>query len=393
MGRFRGCIMKKSQKPLAKTPANLNKNPSFGRVNTTLQGPIADIFMQILPNFGQGSREQAYDRIMDNPPILHGCFQIFRAKPDLFAPFLIDGQGRKVEDPAQTLSCGQALNQVITLVVRAAARRYFRATLNPKKPRQAPLPPSLGQLVKSMLGFPPPPKPPVPVPPGERLYRALRSFLLYEWQVPLIPHYAPIPVAMIDRLGPRILEYRHVEELQALAAGHVPAAGAELAPLPSAAGKPSLRVATSERPTPASVSGNIPARTIMEKDGSTLDGEALWRLFEKHKLREVFPGRTERDLRHGIMHICAMNTAAVTSLLYIVGLDARQFMITMLVAEQIMGPEDFLGAFGTPGRARMLDALSLRLVARKLSTLTTPAGIQATAQAALEDIVQRRSAA
>jgi hypothetical protein len=44
----------------------------------------------------------------------------------------------------------------------------------------------------------------------------MSNHLLYEWQVPLLPHYTPLPVSLVRTLGTRILEYRDPDRLKRL---------------------------------------------------------------------------------------------------------------------------------------------------------------------------------
>ena len=51
---------------------------------------------------------------------------------------------------------------------------------------------------------------------AEELFRALREFLIYEWQVPLIPYYAPLPVRVAKAAGPLLLLLREPAQIEAL---------------------------------------------------------------------------------------------------------------------------------------------------------------------------------
>lgn len=72
---------------------------------------------------------------------------------------------------------------------------------------------------------------------GDSLYLALRQYLLYHWQLPLIPHYTPLPVSLVRKLGPRILDYRSSQSLKALLLEH---SKQTAVPVPASKPKPIL---------------------------------------------------------------------------------------------------------------------------------------------------------
>ncbi|MBF0305898.1 MAG: hypothetical protein HQL41_09655, partial [Alphaproteobacteria bacterium] len=189
----------------------------ISRLRLTIRGPVTDVLRAGLPELHGMARDAAYERIMGTPAILEGCFRLFRAQPELFEGVARAPDGVVARNDDQVLPCGRVLGDVIALIVRAAARRYFRMALDRKPTRRGPraAAPSFwrGALAALGWGADPAPRPLRSPSRGERLYLALRENLRYEWQVPLLPHYLPLSPELVRELGQRILIFRTAEEL------------------------------------------------------------------------------------------------------------------------------------------------------------------------------------
>lgn len=214
-------------------------SPELQQINETLRGPVIDLLTQQVPAFALMSPARIYEAIMDSPELADGCFKIFRKKQELFADLLVGTDGQPVTRDTQMLRCGRSLAEVVTLIVRAVAKRYFRAHVGSRalrrvRRRRRRLP--FIQRVWIFLGLREPPRPRrrPRISPADELYAAIRDFLIYEWQVPLIPHYAPLSAAVVTRVGPMLLTLRRPEEIKALMAMPEEPLPAVLAPRPGA---------------------------------------------------------------------------------------------------------------------------------------------------------------
>ena len=107
---------------------------AVARINNALQGPVVEILGQFLPELKALPHEQAYDRTLDDIGLLTRCFQLFRQERQHFRTVLVDERRRPVSDDNALLSCGRTLAEVIAMVVRTAAKRYFRRAVAPAKP-------------------------------------------------------------------------------------------------------------------------------------------------------------------------------------------------------------------------------------------------------------------
>ncbi len=197
------------------------ESDSMARIKAALRGPVTEICQDIMPQLRAYTRREAYEQIMANPELTARCFVEFRRRPELFQPVLLGPDARPVANDDQPLSCGRTLTQVISLIVRAVAKRYFRARLNVgrRPPPAAAKRPSLYQVVFGVFRPPPPPPKPAPKEParGDLLFQAFRDFLQFEWQLALMPHYVRLSPTLVRALGARILEFRSADQIRDLA--------------------------------------------------------------------------------------------------------------------------------------------------------------------------------
>ncbi len=325
------------------------------RVNDTLRGPVIDIFLEHVPGLRGLGREQAFELIMGNPKLVEECFKLFRRKPDLFEQVLVGPDGESVSDANQQLQCGRTLNEVVALIVRAVARRHFLERFRPvRAAKPEPPPPSLWQRMLRLLRKPPPPpRPRRQATRGDRLYQAMREFLLYEWQLPLIPHYTPLPVATVRTLGPRILEYRDTRQLKSLLLDGPPpeqpsAAGTgEPAEQPATAAKAARTAAGGSSGAvrrPAAVGG---AQRAM---ASPAKAEAMWKVSQTIDLAKLFD-IDESEMRRTIAHASGVSNTVVAALSS-VGLKIREAVVVLCTVDRVIGHSRlsaFLGS-GSDGR-------------------------------------------
>lgn len=186
------------------------------QINAALKGSVIDILRNFIPSLSAYTNEEAFNVILSSPEMTQRSFRAFRDHPDAFAEVLRTPDNQPATQDGDTLSCGRTLAQVVALVVQAVAKRYFRAKLSRR--RAVPLAPrkrSLGEKVSHYLfGGPTQSAVQRTQSPGDRLFLAMRDYLLFEWQLKLIPHYVGLPVPLVQALGKRLLEFREIEDIQ-----------------------------------------------------------------------------------------------------------------------------------------------------------------------------------
>ncbi|CAA7627369.1 hypothetical protein [Magnetospirillum sp. SS-4] len=311
-------------------------------IRRVLRTQVSDILHLNVTQLSALTPDRVYDQVLDTPALLHECFQVFRSQPGLFNRVVVRQDKRPPASDQDALWCGRSLADVVAMIVRASAKRYFRATL-PQAPRPAPAAPVArpGLVRQAAIGLglmkppPPPRQPAAPLGQGDKLYRAFRSNLLYEWQVPLIPHYAPLEIRTVTRLGARILDLREPGQIQILAAEGLTAEGR-------------LPLVLDD------------ARRLRGPDGG-IDANALSEAFVKLGLEAVFPNLEDAQLRRAVSQISCMEAKAVELLIPALETDLRAVAVFLFSCFSSLGEKGFRQAFGACGAMWAIQKLAKHL--------------------------------
>ncbi|CCG42066.1 hypothetical protein [Magnetospirillum molischianum] len=302
------------------------------RVNLALQGPVVDILGQFLPELNVLPRDRAYDHIMDNLGLLTRCFDVFRREPERFRTILVDERKRPVTDESVKLSCGRSLGEVIAMVVRTAAKRFFRRTL-PPTPRVSEIPNR-----------------------ADELYDSIKAYLLHDWQVPLVPTYAGMEPSLVRRIGARLLEAREAASLARLIADP----DARLTePLPPQTDRTEFNAisGTTLHPKRRHPMTAHPAEILCENQ-ERLRPEAFTPVFFDPEVRATVPNpdnvRAIADILRGVGSVSAL--ALVEGL----GLRKDQLAVMLVVAHDCIGTIVFGRLFGPRADPELLDRILAR---------------------------------
>jgi hypothetical protein len=289
------------------------------QINLVLRGSVVDVLRVLIPTLRPYSNDEAFNVILSSPEMASRCFKAFHEYPEAFEHILRDAHDRPVTNDNDKLSCGRSLAQVVALIVQAVAKRYFRAKFRRAPVRsarpaehQSTLFDKLVSLVKTGKSR----KKVRKINPSDRLFLAMRDYLLFEWQLRLIPHYVGLPVSLVSALGARLLDYREVEEIQWMARTGVPLeipAGRKPAEKPAPMVKP-MAPAPSEMAPPPLTQGPVIA---------LVGGEGI----DKQRLTSAVLGR--------------VNPALARRLAQDLGLNAKQLAAALIHAYQLMPAGDY----------------------------------------------------
>ncbi len=310
-------------------------------VRTVLRRDIADILHDHLPALAMVPRDKVYTTVMDDPNLLHQGFQLLRRRPELFKDVVITPEKAFPASDGDALWCGRTMAEVIALVVRACARRYFKKRLSGPKPKPLPMP-KVGfiQGIAISFGLASPPQRPKrkrwPT-PADKLFDSMRDLLLYDWQVPLIPAYAALSPQLVTKLGPKLLEYRDPLKLQVLS-------------------DPSVENAVTEGKTPLLFDT---AKRLMAAD-DTINPEVLWGVCQKMRMAALFPGYDVGEMRKAVSLIAATSPAALKFLMPVLGDDIRKFTLYLFTAYAKLGPVRYRQCLGADGQTWVVEAMARR---------------------------------
>lgn len=316
-------------------------DPDIEAIRAALEGPVIEVMRHEIAELKHLARPAAYEAVMNDPKLLDHCLRLFRTRPELFAEVVVDRKQQPVVRDGAILACGRSLADAVALVVRASARRYFRAKLDVRSRFAAPPPkvPLTKRLARG-LGLAEDPAAKVKGKPPSRadaLYRSIRDYLRFDWQVLLIPHYAPMTPALVADLGPRLLDIREVAELQALSAQ---------ASAPRD-GRPRLLLDGAPR--------------MMMPGRDAIDAEILWRVVQQMDLGRLFPNCDIPQVRRAVAQVSAMHAEVLKILLPVLGDDIRRFAAFLLIAYTTLGEQRFKQDFCQSGQVHAVRKLSERL--------------------------------
>lgn len=366
---------------MAAVAGGVDSMAAIRRVNDTLQGPVVDILLQLVPEMKSLPRAEALERTLDDVALLERCFQAFRRERDRFRSVLVDEANRPVADDAAPLKCGRTLNEVIAMVVRTAAKRHFRRRYTPKAPHKHLAPRlhdasklhAMAHRVASLFERKEAPKAPVRS-RADELYEAIQQYLLHEWQVPLVPTYADMSPLLVRELGPKLLEVREKEHLRRIVDDPAEAAKLfdlppeEVAAAPAAAtrqgDKAAFALSSGEAKPQAAKAGAEPAKEapakdqrarlseVLAPDGKTLKAEAFTAVLTRPGVRQVLKDPDQVTRKTGILK----GVGAVPAKLLVaeLGLRTDQLAVVLLVAHETIGTEVFNRVFGQVGNAEMI---------------------------------------
>jgi len=340
------------------------------RINGTLQGPVVDILGQFLPELKALPREQAYDRTLDDLDLLTRCFQIFRKERPRFRYVLVDERRRPVGEDNVPLSCGRTLAEVIAMVVRTAAKRYFRRRLSPASTRaEMEMEAEEARLHDTARS------------PADELYDAIKAYLLHEWQVPLVPTYSEMDPALVRRVGAKILDCREPDTLARLIADPdapvQPLADEEAqgaATMPSTFAAPFVSPFAPAAKAPLTPVGPVVhARTanlddVLTPDHQRLRAEAFTQTLLDPEVRAVLPN-VDQIVRIGDV-LRGVGGLPATALVEGLGLRKDQLAVMLMVAQDCIGSTVFGRLFGPRADPELVSRIVERARLRGIGPTT-----------------------
>lgn len=314
----------------------MDHNAAVRQITETLKGPVAAVYRDLIPAFGDMDGGEFYDAVLASSDMLHGLILIFHKRRDAFSHLLVDAQGRPVGDDFVRLRCGRSVHDIISMIVRTHAKKHFRASLggDPNNP-------------DSKAG---------------RLYLAMNEYLIHEWQVPLVPHYAGIPVDKMRELGPMLLDLKTVAEVQQVVAQS--ASRAQLT-APAAPAKPA------NANVHAAEMGEARAKLeAMVVESHSREEDFWWETLNDTQVRQALGNPSDNDMRELTAAFCQLGDATRGELLAPLGLSLYQAAVLLGTCHRTLGRAAFGQIFGKPGNAAAVTAFTGKLKAKGVSSRT-----------------------
>jgi len=355
------------------------------QINTALEGAVADVLAQLVPELRDLPRRRVLESIFDDIALLERCFNAFRDNPERFHHMLVDQHKVPIKTADELLRCGRSLDDVVAMVVRTAAKRHFRRNLDgdsrPLKGRRSKaVEITLFGRLMSLLTHQRRIKPPKSR--GHLLYEAFQDNLRHDWQVPLVPEYATLSPQLVRRLGARILDYHVAADIRALkenphnlpaptpvevkpllAPPAPPAAAAPAAPIVGKAGAPGVSPFTPPPLPRLSADRGVPDQRARIEDVLTADGRrlkpaAFTAALLDPAVREVLPDGGA--MVHIAQVLSAVGGVPAKMLVGDLGMRTDQLAVLLISANAALGDAQFAEIFGNSGKVDVLAKLIAR---------------------------------
>ena len=177
-------------------------------ITRAIKGPVVDRVVKLIPALA--AYPDPYASVIQTPDLLYACLQLFFKQRDLFQDLLVDEFDLMVLDNDTPLRCRRSVNQIIGMVVRSGCKAYAEkrwatdpALAAANKPTgKAEEKNLLNKLMELVRGKWSESEQPKSLPnQADRFYQAINDHLNHDWQVPLIPYFAELPVKLLLELG------------------------------------------------------------------------------------------------------------------------------------------------------------------------------------------------
>ena len=206
----------KAAKPVDKDAAHRKE------IIATIKGPITQRVTELIPALA--AFPNPYAAVLATPDLLYACMQLVKTRRDQFADLVVDKDGNPVLENDRLLRCERTVDQIISMVVRSGAKAYAEKRFGTAEKPAAKVPEikqpktiieKIAALVSGKWGDMEVPKPSPTQ--ADQFYGAIKDYLDFDWQVPLIPCFAELPVKLIREMGLGVTTLRTPEGIAALA--------------------------------------------------------------------------------------------------------------------------------------------------------------------------------
>jgi len=318
----------------------------------TIKGPLFDRITSLIPALA--SYPDPYGQVIATPDLLHACLQLVRTRRDKFQDFMVDSAGAPVLVDDLPLRCERSVDQVISMVVRSGAKAYAQRRFAPPESSKPPPKPEAKSLLEKVValvsgkwGEAEIPKPGLTQ--ADHFYNAIKDFLDYDWQVPLIPYFAELPVKLIRELGRGVTTLRTPDGILALAdiGRH------SLDQAKRILSDAMMREMLDTQPLAAKGIAFLGKERYDFLHGAVYDkmGEKFWEMCVDCERLEAMEVQNAKDLEQMASHLHILSADSINQIIRF--LQFAQIPIFLEIGSDKLGEEKFGEIFGTPGNKKL----------------------------------------
>ena len=353
-------------KPAGPVAKPVDKDAVYRKeIITTIKGPITDKVTKLIPALA--AFPNPYASVLATPDLLYACMQLVKTKREFFAEYLVDEAGNPVAEDDKPLRCQRSVDQIISMVVRSGAKAYatkrYAPTDAPKAPVKAEpktLLEKITSLVSGKWGDMEVPKPSPTQ--ADIFYNAIADFLDYDWQVPLIPYFAELPVKLIREMGRGVTTLRTPEGIAALAdiGRH------SMDQAKRILSDDMMREMLDTQPLAAKGIAFLGKERYDFLHGTVYDkmGEKFWEMCVDTDRLEAMEVQNAKDLEQMASHLHILSGESINQIVRF--LQFSQIPIILEVGTEKLGDEKFAEIFGVPGNKKLIKMFCEKISVAKL---------------------------
>jgi hypothetical protein len=270
------------------------------------------------------------------------------------------------------LLCNRTVDQIIGMVVRSGCKAYAEQRWAPGidetappvtvKPEAKGLLDKLREMVKGKWGDMEQPKP-VPT-QAENFYKAINEHLSYDWQVPLIPYFAELPLKLLTELGSGCTQLRNPEAIAQLA--DIGRHNMEQARKILSDGM--MREMLDIQPLAAKGVAFLGKETYDFLHSTVYEkmGDNFWEMCVDCSRLEAIEEQNAKDLEQMASHLHIIGPETINGIVKFMQFNLIPVFLT--VASEVLGEDKFAEIFGIPGNKKLVKMFCEKTAAYKLDT-------------------------
>ncbi len=352
---------KPAAKPVDKDAANRKE------IIATIKGPVTKRVTELIPALA--AFPNPYAAVLATPDLLYACMQLVKTRRDQFSDLVVDKDGNPVLENDRLLRCERTVDQIISMVVRSGAKAYAEKRFGaaekavaktPKAEKHKSLVDKIAALVSGKWGEAEVPKPSPTQ--ADQFYGAIKDYLDFDWQVPLIPCFAELPVKLIREMGLGVTTLRTPEGIAALAdiGRH------SMDQAKRILSDDMMREMLDTQPLAAKGVAFLGKERYDFLHGTVYDkmGEKFWEMCVDCDRLEAMEVQNAKDLEQMASHLHILSADSINQ--FVRFLQFAQIPIFLEVGSEKMGEEKFAEIFGVPGNKKLVKMFCEKIKAAKL---------------------------
>ena len=333
----------------------------------SIRGPVMERVIRLIPALG--AYPNPYQSVIANPDLLYACIQLVRKQREVFQDLLVGSDGQPVLQDDVPLLCNRTVDQIVAMLVRSGCKAYSEVRWAPDasevsaiavKPEAKGLLDKLRELVHGKWSEAEQPK--AAPTQAAQFYKAINEHLEFDWQVPLIPYFAELPLKLLTELGGGCTCLRNPEAI------------AQLADMGRHNMDQARKVLSDTMMREMLDTQPLAAKGVAFLGKATYDflhetvyskmGENFWEMCVDCSRLEAIEDQNAKDLEQMASHLHIIGPDTINGIVKY--MEFGLIPVFLQVASERLGEEKFAEIFGVPGNRKLIKMFCEKTAAYKL---------------------------